>query len=143
MAEDPTDVQGHLRAASDAILLLVGEIDQLERHKRGVEPASSRFRELAQAVRGAARDLAALAAEESSYAQVAATTDGALPTIVESTKPARLSEILVRWRDVERKLNNAPPGSDESARLFEEFTRIRNEYLAAFEARNRRDSEHR
>ena len=134
------DIQIRLRAASDAILLLVGEIDQLERHKRGVEPSSSRFRELAEAVRGAANDLATFASEEASFARVTTSVDASLPTIVESPAPAPLSEILVRWRTVERKLDAAPPGSAEAAELLEAFTRIRGEYIEAFEARNHRNN---
>ena len=44
------EIQAHLRSASDAILVLLAEVEQLELHKRGIRPADPRFSELAKAV---------------------------------------------------------------------------------------------
>lgn len=49
--DDRTSTEQHLRGASDAIMLLVSEVAELERHKRGVLPDEPRFDELARAVR--------------------------------------------------------------------------------------------
>ena len=43
MASDARDIEKHLRAASDAILLLLTEVSQLERHKRFIRPGDPRF----------------------------------------------------------------------------------------------------
>ena len=43
MRDDAENIQAHLRAASDAILLLLTEVGQLERHKRAIPPGEARF----------------------------------------------------------------------------------------------------
>jgi hypothetical protein len=133
------DIESHLRAASDAIMLLLGEIQQLEQHKRGVEPSRDRFAELAAAIRESAESLAQLTREQEAWGKAAPLADSHLATIKESASPAPLPSILQRWREVERQLADAEPGSAESVALFEKFERIRQEYLAAFEAREARD----
>ena len=129
------DIQDHLRAASDAILLLIGQVEQLERHKRGVAPGGARFDELAEQVRRAAQNLADFAREEELWARGAVADAGHLETISTSANPPPLSEILARWRDIERRLDAAAPGSPEAAALFADFNRLRDEYLAAFRAK--------
>jgi hypothetical protein len=134
MATNKRDTEEHLRAASDAILLLVREVDQLERHKRGIHPGEARFDELAADVRRAAQYLADFTKQEESWAR-AASARGPMETIGDSSNPPPLSEILARWRAVERQLDEAPPGSPEASALFEEFARMRDEYMAEFKAR--------
>jgi len=131
---DDRDTQDHLRSASDAILVLLGEVEQLELHKRGVRPGDPRFAELAKEVRNTASALADFAKEELTYADDATATDGRLPTITDSPTPATLREILSRWRAVERQLAEAEPGSPAAESLFEEFQRLREEYMTAFRA---------
>ena len=138
MATNARDVEEHLRAASDAILLLVDEVDQLERHKRGVIPGEPRFAELATAVRQAADKLSEFTREEETWAKAADMVAGdQLTSIAETTNARPLSEILSRWREVERQLHEAAPGSEEAENLFDEFSKIRDEYMAAFRARHR------
>ncbi len=128
------EVQAHLRSASDAILVLLAEVEQLELHKRGVRPADPRFAELAKAVRDSASALADFAREEQAWADDVTANDGTLPTISESPTPRPLGQILARWREIERQLNQAEPGTAESEALFDEFQRVREEYMAAFKA---------
>ena len=136
MESDPATTSGHLRAASDAIMLLVREVEQSERLKRGIIPGDGRFYELAQAVRIAAQALADFAREEEAWARSAPVEDERVPAISQSESPPRLAEILERWRVVERALDSAPPGSPEAQRLFAEFHAIRDEYMAAFKSRD-------
>jgi len=132
---DQRDVEEHLRGASDAIMLLIGEVQQLESHKRGVKPADPRFYELAVAVRDAAQSLAEFAVEEEEWARSRKTSEPDVATIARSQSLPRLAAILERWRQVERDLATAEPGSPDAKRLFEEFQRVRQEYLAAFQQR--------
>ena len=74
MSSDATDIEEHLRAASDAILLLLTEVGQLERHKRGIPPGEPRFDEVARSVRVAAQALAKFTEYEETWARIA--TDG-------------------------------------------------------------------
>ena len=139
MSSDATMIEEHLRAASDAILLLLTEIGQLERHKRGIPPGEPRFDEVARSIRAAAQGLAEFTEGEEAWARTA--TDGRtdIETIAQSEAARDTAEILERWRAVERQLDDLEPGSPESVRLFAEFERLRDEYLAAFRKRKSTD----
>jgi len=132
---DATNIEEHLRAASDAILLLLTEVGQLERHKRGIPPGDARFDEVAKSVRVVAQALAAFTEYEETWARIA--TDGRtdIEPIAESEATPKAAQILERWRAVERQLDDVEPGSPESSRLFAEFERLRDEYLALFHDR--------
>jgi hypothetical protein len=132
---DSHDVESHLRAASDAIMLLLGEVEQLEAHKRGLEPGDPRFTQLAVAVRTTAETLAALTREQEAWGKSAPLEQLDVAPISKSRSDPPLPQLLERWREVERRLTAADPGSPEAVELFEQFERIRNEYLAAFRAR--------
>jgi hypothetical protein len=136
MGTDADKIEEHLRAASDAILLLLTEIGQLERHKRGIPPGEPRFDEVARSVRVAAEGLAEFTEYEETWARIA--TDGRtdIEPITHAEAAPRAAEILERWRAIERQLDDLEPGSAESIRLFAEFERVRDEYMALF-----RDSE--
>jgi len=133
---DPNDVEVHLRGASDAIMLLLSQVSQLESHKRGIVPGSPRFIELAHSVREASQALADFAREEEKWAQQAPLDDKTAPTISRSHSAPALADILNRWRAVERRLAAAEPGSPEAAALFDEFERVRAEYMATFRDRS-------
>jgi hypothetical protein len=132
MSSDANEIEEHLRAASDAILLLLTEVGQLERHKRGIPPGEPRFDEVARAVRVAAKALADFTEYEETWAGVA--TDGRtdIEPIADSENTPALAKILERWRAIERQLDTIEPGSAEGARVFAEFERTRAEYMAAF-----------
>jgi hypothetical protein len=133
MSRDATDIEEHLRAASDAILLLLTEVGQLERHKRGIPPGEPRFDEVARSVRVASQALAQFTQYEETWARIA--TDGRtdIEPISDSQVSPRTATILERWRAVERQLDDSTPGSPEAIRLFAEFERLRDEYLAVFD----------
>jgi hypothetical protein len=141
MGTDADEIEEHLRAASDAILLLLTEVGQLERHKRGIPPGEPRFDEVARSVRVAAQALAEFTEYEETWARIA--TDGRtdIEPITESEAAPRAAEILERWRAIERQLDDLEPGSPESIRLFGEFERLRDEYLALFREREATDPE--
>jgi hypothetical protein len=141
MGTDADKIQEHLRAASDAILLLLTEVGQLERHKRGIPPGEPRFDEVARSVRVAAQALAQFTQYEENWARIA--TDGRtdIEAIAESENAPDAARILERWRAIERQLDDIEPGSAESKRLFAEFERLRDEYLALFRDREAADPE--
>jgi phage-related tail protein len=132
MSRDAGDIEEHLRAASDAIMLLLTEINQLERHKRHIPPGEDRFDEVARSVRSAAQSLAELTKKQEAWATVATADRHDLETIEESQNAASLAAILEQWRAIERRLDEALPGTPEANRLFAEFERVRDEYMEAF-----------
>lgn len=135
MSRDATDIEEHLRAASDAILLLLTEVTQLERHKRAIPPGESRFDEVARSARIAAASLAEFTQQEEDWARIATADRNDIERIEESQNRPAIAAILERWRAIERQLDEVLPGSPESVRLFAEFERTRDEYMAAFRAR--------
>jgi hypothetical protein len=141
MTRDATTIEEHLRAASDAILLLLTEVGQLERHKRSIPPGEPRFDEVARAVRIAATSLAQFTEYEEEWARLATADRTDLEPISDSVNPPVLADILERWRAIERQLDDVEPGSPEAMRLFAEFERARDEYMAAFRARSVRGLE--
>jgi uncharacterized membrane protein YccC len=130
------DIEEHLRGASDAVVLLLTEVSQLERHKRGIPPGDDRFDEVSAAVRVAAQALAEFTKREEEWARIATEDRTNLETIDESESAASLGALLAQWRAVERQLAEMPPGTPEGMRLFAEFERLRDEYMAAFRARH-------
>ena len=141
MSGDATQIQEHLRAASDAILLLLTEVSQLERHKRGIPPGEPRFDEVARSVRVVAQALAEFTQYEETWARIA--TDGRtdIKPIFKSENAPSTATILERWRAVERQLDDTKPGSPQAALLFAEFESLRDEYLAIFKERQASDPE--
>jgi DNA repair exonuclease SbcCD ATPase subunit len=134
MSQDAGEIEEHLRAASDAILLLLTEIGQLEQHKRRVPPGEDRFDEVARSVRAVAQALAEFTEQQELWAGVATADRDDLATIEQSQNAPSLAAILERWRAVERQLDGLQPGTPEAVRLFADFERIRAEYMAAFHA---------
>ena len=132
---DPADIEMHLRSASDAIMVLLGELAQLEGHKRGVLPSDPRFAQLAAAVRDAAQSLSELAREQEQWGLSVGLDDTRVASIEQSTSPQPLRAILARWREIERQLGTADPGSPAATELFSQFQRVRDEYMAAFRMR--------
>jgi hypothetical protein len=130
-----SDIEEHLRGASDAIVLLLTEVGQLERHKRAIPPGEDRFDDVARAVRVAAQALAEFTKQEEDWARIATADRTDIATIDESESAASLAAILEQWRAVERQLDQTPPGTPEGMQLFAEFERLRGEYMAAFRLR--------
>ena len=141
MGSDASDIEEHLRAASDAILLLLTETSQLERLKRRIPPGDARFDEVARSVRVLAQALAEFTEIEERWAQIA--TDGRtdIEKIEDSESTPALATILERWRAIERELDHVEPGSADAASLFAEFERLRDEYMAGFQARHSADED--
>ena len=139
MGSDANEIEEHLRAASDAILLLLAESSQLERHKRLISPGEAQFDEIARSVRVVAQALAQFTEFEEQWATRATNGRTDLETIEGSKNTPALATILQRWRAIERQLDEVEPGSAEAASLFAEFQRVRDEYMAAFEARHAAD----
>ena len=141
MDNDASEIEEHLRAASDAILLLLTEAGQLERHKRRIPPGEARFDEIARSVRVVAQALADFTTFEEQWATTATSDRTDIEAIEGSDNTPALATILERWRAIERQLDDAEPGSAEAVSLFAEFERVRDEYMAAFKARHRAQDE--
>ena len=116
-------------------MVLLGELAQLEGHKRGVQPSDPRFAQLAAAVRDAAQSLSELAREQEQWGLSVGLDDPRVASIEHSISPPPLPAILAKWREIERKLEAADPASPAAKELFAQFQQVRDEYLAAFQTR--------
>lgn len=136
MSDDPNATRDVLRGASDGLLIAIREVDARERMKRGVPPGDPRFGPLAREVRIAAEAVLELAVREEVAAERTAgdAASAGLPTINASPSPPDLAGILAAWRDVERRLEAAEPGSPEAESLMEQFQAQRTRYSAALAA---------
>jgi predicted nucleic acid-binding Zn-ribbon protein len=132
MRQDAGEIEEHLRGASDAILLLLTELGQLEQYKRHIPPGEDRFDEVARSVRAVAQSLAEFTEHQEAWAGIATADRHDLATIEQSANAKSLAAILERWRAVERQLDNLQPGTPEAISMFAEFERIRAEYMTAF-----------
>ena len=135
-----TDIGTELRQTSDDVLRNLDALGALEEEKRGVQPGDPRLVTLAKEVEALAEKLLEgstrqrdLATELHHDPAAAAAT----PPISEQTRP--VAEILRAWRDAERALAKAAPGSADEATARAEIEQCREEYRQAFESRSRAD----
>jgi hypothetical protein len=137
------DLEERLRAASDAIQLMVQQLHALETQKRRVEPRDRRFIELAALVRSTATELLQLATTEETFARELSLRPGSvdLPAIAEVAPRHDLREILEEWREVERLLTSVDPSSAEAVALVAKFEHLRAEYARASDEK-RQDPNH-
>jgi hypothetical protein len=134
------DIATRLRRTSDDFLARLDELESLETEKRKLEPGSAAFRALAEHVKDLSRDLFHASQVQQSLGETTADLKAtAAPDApvksIEETEPRDLSVILAEWRDVERRLGEAPAESAEAEHLRIEADRLRVEYRGAFETR--------
>jgi hypothetical protein len=135
------DTAHALRETSDALLRDLDVLVAIEEEKRSLQPGDPRLVELAERVdalalrvlssTGRQRDLTRVA-----NAQVALGSPAAPDQSIEETvRP--LHAILTEWRDAERRVAAAEPGSAEASEAEALVDRLRGEYRAAQEAARR------
>jgi hypothetical protein len=137
LTDDRTPEPEVLRGASDQLLIAIGEVDALERRKRGLRPSDPDFPALALDVRRAAERVLDLArAEEIAARYTQEQPDAAsLPPIAQMSPAKELAGILDEWRAVEHKLLAADAGSTEAADLQARFEQLRERYGRTLKAR--------
>jgi hypothetical protein len=135
-----TDAGAELRETSDAVLRNLEALGALEDQKRTIQPGDPRLVELAAEVEKLAAKLLAGSVRQHDLAgalhadPVAA---AATPPINEQTRP--IAEILQAWREAERALVKAAPGSAEEASARAAIDQCREDYRQAYELKSRGD----
>ena len=139
-------IEPELHATSDAVLATLDRLRTLELEKRDLPVGSPRLVELAKEIeRLATTVLGASDAQvdlaKAAHAGAKAGTIDAGTTINEMGDPPRnVQTVLAEWRDSERQLGEALPGSPEATRLRAEIEVLREEYRRAHDAVVRRSS---
>ena len=132
-------LEQNLRQASDTLMEALGHMQDLETEKRQVPAGSKRFVELAQQV----DDLALQILRHTEYQESIADTlaerrkaGGRVSRPIEAIPPTRRDrhEILREWRDAERALVAADPGTTAAAEAASTVRRLREEYRLSYQS---------
>lgn len=142
MTSPVPDSLGSLRTVSDKLLRDLEVLGVLEEQKRTLQPDDPQLVEIA----GRITEIAQRVLNESVHqhrltemvsAQAATGAANAPATAIADT-PRPLAAIIAEWRDAERRLSAAEPGSVEEAESAAQVSSLRDEYRRAYEAaRNR------
>lgn len=124
-----------LRYTSDEMLRALERLRELESRKRKVKPGTERFRKLAEEVEALAGSIFAQTSEQQRLAAESVELTEArvidAPPIDEMGPVRELHIILNEWRDAERRLAAAQPGSEDAADAEADAERLRQEYRRA------------
>lgn len=128
-----------LRAASDALLRDLTELQELEQEKRQIEPDSPRLVRLVEEIEAlAVRVMGTSTRQRERAQQISALPDAATPDQSIAETPREIHVILAEWRDTERQLSEAAPGSPEAGIAERRIDGLRLEYRRAHDAAQRR-----
>jgi hypothetical protein len=130
-----------LRETSDALLRDLDVLAALEEEKREIEPGDPRLVELAGRIEEIAKRILTGSVREHQLTQVAnaqveSGADSAPTATIEETRRS-VSAILAEWREAERRLIAAEPGSAEAAEAGALVEQLRSEYARAYETARR------
>lgn len=128
-----------LRATSDNLMADLEELLRLEDAKRGADPGSDQFVELARRVNDLSARVLTLTRRQEVLAEHANAVERADPGTVDAIEdtPRPTGIVLAAWRDAERRLAGATPGSTEAAAVEAEIDALRREYQRAFDLARR------
>lgn len=128
-----------LRAASDALLRDLAELHELEQEKRRTDPDSPRLVRLAEEIEALAVRVMGTSMRQRERAQAISSpggTDAPDQSIAET--PREIHVILAEWRDTERQLAEAAPGSPDAGIAERRIDGLRQEYRRAHDAAQQR-----
>ena len=134
-----TETGDALRATSDELLRDLEVLSALEDEKRTIAPGDPRLIELAERIESiASRILGSSTKQRELTEQINDLTNAgssaAPDTAIEDT-PRSIAEILSAWREAERDLAAAEPGSVAAAEAGLWVDRLRSDYRRAHDAR--------
>jgi hypothetical protein len=124
-----------LKRASDSFLKQVERLHELEGEKRRATPGTPEMLHLTRLVEEVAEQVLGTANRQSDLAQRAATREPVRLRPIDDVPPRPIPEVLAEWRDAERALAAAEPGSVESETARADVERLREEYRRAYELR--------
>jgi hypothetical protein len=126
-----------LRRTSDALLRDLEALVELEAEKRTIEPGDPRLVDLAARIEViASRVLASSASQRAQTEVIHELAEAGSPAAPDATieeTPRSIEAILAAWRQAERQLDGADPGSAEATEAQLLVDRLREEYRRAHE----------
>jgi len=131
-----------LRASSDALLRDLTELQALEQEKRHTDPDNPRLVRLAIEIEAlAARVMGSSMLQRERAEEIVGAGGSDAPDDSIAETPREIHVILAEWRDTERALSDAVPGSAEADIAERRIGTLRREYRRAHEAARRRSDE--
>ena len=130
-----------LRETSDTLLRDLDVLMQIEEEKRTLEPGDARLVDLAGRIEEIAQRVLAGTVRQHQLTQVAnaqveaGAHDAPSATIDET--PRSIQAVLAEWREAERRVASAEPGSAEEAEARALIQSLRDEYRRAHESARR------
>ena len=130
-----TELERALRTTSDALLADLEQLQALEEAKRRIDPADPELPRLSTKVADLAERVLRDSDRERRLATVATERalagDPSAPSRAIDETPRDLHMILGDWRDAERRLSEAPQGSEAALIAEAEARSLRDEYQRA------------
>ena len=124
-----------LRRTSDALLRDLEALTELEEEKRTIDPGDPRLVDLAAQIEQIAKRVLASSTSQRAQTQlINELTENGSPAAPDATiedTPRSMEAILSAWRQAERQLENAEPGSAEATEAQILIDRLREEYRRA------------
>jgi hypothetical protein len=131
-----------LRAASDALMRDLTELQALEQEKRQTEPDNPRLVHLAEEIEALAVRVMGSSMRQRERAEAIVGVGGSsAPDQSIAETPREIHVILAEWRDTERQLSEATPGTPEVDIAERRIDMLRREYRRAHDAARRRSDE--
>jgi len=130
------EFEQELRAASDELMRRLERLRELEIEKRQLTPGTARFRKLARDIERLAAGVLTKTVEQEHLADKSIELreqTGAQPQPIAEVRPQRdISLILGEWREAERRLSAAEPGTPSHLEAQSAVQRLRTEYRDAY-----------
>jgi hypothetical protein len=124
-----------LRRTSDSLLRDLETLLQLEEEKRGIDPGDPRLVDLASRIELVAKRVLASSTSQRAQTQLihhlTETGSSAAPEDTIEDTPRSMEAILAAWRQAERQLETAEPGSAEATEAQLLIDQLREEYRRA------------
>lgn len=130
------ELEQELRATSDELLRRLERLRELEVEKRQLTPGTARFRRIARDIERLAAGVLTKTVEQEHLADKSIEVreqTGVLPQPIAEVTPQRdISLILGEWREAERRLSAAAPGTPDHLEAQAAVQRLRTEYRDAY-----------
>jgi hypothetical protein len=134
-----TETGDALRATSDELLRDLEVLVALEDEKRSIAPGDPRLVELAERIESIASRILGSSTKQRELTEhindLSNAGSSAAPDTTIDDTPRSIAEILSDWREAERRLAAAEPGSVDAAEAALQVDRLRADYRRAHDAR--------
>ncbi len=131
-----------LRTTSDAFLARVERLHRLEERKRTFTPGTPDMVRITREVEKLTAEVHQYARRQTELAELAGKRRASRMRPIVLVPPRDIDQILAEWREAERSVSAATPGTAEWESAIADVERLRNEYGRAHAARSADRTDH-